>query len=220
MVGSMDSPPSTVVGVLGNIRNLKLEDAPPPQVYVPFEHDDNNTASFAIRSSLPEDALVAVVRAAVRSMDPSLAIGDVRTMGDLVSEATARRRFQTTLLMLFAGAALFLAAVGFYGLMAYTVKQRTGEIGVRMALGASMPQIRSLIVERGMRLVIAGLVIGFAGAVALTRLLAGFLYGVRPLDPVTMVGVAVVLAGTTLTACTLPANRASRIEPTEALRSE
>jgi ABC-type antimicrobial peptide transport system permease subunit len=122
--------------------------------------------------------------------------------------------------MLFAGAALFLAAVGFYGLMAYTVKQRTGEIGVRMALGASRPQIRSLIVERGMRLVIAGLVIGFAGAVALTRLLAGFLYGVRPLDPVTMVGVAVVLAGTTLTACTLPANRASRIEPTEALRSE
>jgi len=219
-VGAMDSPPSTVVGVLGNIRNLKLEDAPPPQVYVPFEHDDNNTASFAIRSSLPEDALVAVVRAAVRSMDPSLAIGDVRTMGDLVSEATARRRFQTTLLMLFAGAALFLAAVGFYGLMAYTVKQRTGEIGVRMALGASRPQIRSLIVERGMRLVIAGLVIGFAGAVALTRLLAGFLYGVRPLDPVTMVGVAVVLAGTTLTACTLPANRASRIEPTEALRSE
>jgi predicted permease len=213
-------PAATVVGVLGNIRNMKLEDEPPPQVYIPFEHDDHNAASFAIRSNLPVESVVAIMRSAVKTMDPSLAIGEVQTMGDLVADATARRQFQTTLLMLFAGAALFLAAVGFYGLMAYTVKQRTGEIGVRMAMGASRPQIRSLIVGRGMRLVGVGLVIGFAGAVGLTRLLASFLYGVQPLDAVTLVAVPVVVLATTLMACTLPANRAARIDPTEALRSE
>ena len=135
-----------------------------------------------IRSSLPPDNVAAAVRAALRAIDPNLALGDIQTMGELASQSTARRRFQTTLLTAFSGMAMLLGMVGVYGLLAYSVKQRTAEIGLRIALGASRGRVLGMILRQGVQLTVAGLMLGLAGALALTRVLTSFLYGVSALD--------------------------------------
>jgi predicted permease len=215
-----NNPPVTVVGVLANIRNMSLEEAPPPQIYSSFWQDDTRDTNIVVRSALPSAGTVAVARAALRTIDPNLAIADIHTMGDLVSQATARRRFQTTLLSVFAAIALFLAMVGFYGLMAFAVKQRTSEIGIRMALGANRRHVLNMILANGLQLVTVGLIVGLAGALTLTRMLASFLYNIRPIDPLTFITVPALLLFVTIAACALPAWRAATIDPTQALRSE
>ena len=169
-MGDPNAPWQTVVGVIGDVRHSSLEEPPIPQVYSTF--GDTDSAYLAVRSILPTETIVTAVRSTVQSLDPNLAVADIHSMGDLVSGATAKRRFQTSLLTAFSALALFLALAGLYGLLEYSVKQRTGEIGVRMALGASRMRVVSMVVKEGMRSVLIGQVIGIAGALALTRLLA------------------------------------------------
>ncbi len=149
-----------------------------------------------------------------------LPVTDVRTMEDVVSRSTSRQRFNLLLMTVFATAALFLAAIGIYGLMAYSVEQRTQEIGIRMALGAAAPAIRRMVVLQGMRLALAGVAVGLAGAFGLTRLLSAFLFGVQARDPAVFTAVAVLLSAVSLAAVWLPAHRATRIDPVIALRYE
>ena len=144
----------------------------------------------------------------------------LQTMGELVSQSTARRRFQTTLLSAFSGMAMLLGMVGVYGLLAYSVKQRTAEIGLRIALGASRGRVLGMILRQGVQLTIAGLMLGLAGALALTRILTSFLYGVSALDPVTFVAVPLLLLLATIMACFIPARRASNLDPMRTLRYE
>jgi ABC-type antimicrobial peptide transport system permease subunit len=141
-------------------------------------------------------------------------------MGELMSQSTARRRFQTTLLSAFSGMAMLLGMVGVYGLLAYSVKQRTAEIGLRIALGASRRRVLGMILRQGVQLTIAGLMLGLAGALALTRILTSFLYGVSALDPVTFVAVPLLLLLATIMACFIPARRASNLDPMRTLRYE
>jgi putative ABC transport system permease protein len=215
----------TIIGVTGDVRNMKLEAAPPAQVYTSLWQTDTDeapvdSAFITVRSSRPEGTIVSDIRAAVRSIDPSLAIADIHAMGDLVIQATARRRFQTTLLAVFAGITMLLAVMGVYGLLAYSVKQRSEEIGIRMALGSSKIRIVRLFLREGLGLLGVGLLIGLAGALALTRLLGSFLYGVPALDPITYVAAAVLLCVGAFAACLIPSYRASAIDPMRALRHQ
>ncbi len=224
--GADESDPwVTVVGVAKDVRYMSLEAAPGPLVYRPFWQVEWRESSIvgayvAVRSSLPQDAVVAEIRAAVRAIDPNLAIADVHTMSDRVSHVTARRRFQTTLLTIFSGTAMLLAMVGVYGLLAYSVKQRTGEIGIRVALGSSKTGVVRLILSEGLTLLGVGLLLGLAAALLSTRLLAGFLYGVPPLDPFTFALVPTLLLMATLAACLIPSFRAAAVDPMNALRHE
>jgi predicted permease len=215
----------TVVGVAKDVRYMSLEAAAVPQVYRSFwqvEWNESNVvgAYVAVRSTLPQETVVAEIWAAVKAIDPSLAVADVHTMSELVSLATARRRFQTTLLTVFSGTAMLLAMVGVYGLLAYSVRQRTGEIGIRLALGSSKNGVVRLILREGLTLLGIGLVIGLAVALVCTRLLTGFLYGVPAVDPATFVLVPMLLLAATIAACLIPSFRAAAIDPINALRHE
>lgn len=221
--GAASGPWITVIGVAKDVRYMGLETAAVPQVYRSFWQVEWNEsfivgAYVAVRSSLPQDAVVAQIRAAVKSIDPTLAVADVHTMHELVSRDTARRRFQTTLLTVFSGAAMLLAMVGLYGLLAYSVKQRTAEIGIRIALGSSKAAVVRLILREGLTLLGTGLAIGIAVALLCTRLLTRFLYDVPAIDPLTYVLVPVLLFVATLAACLVPAYRAAAIDPMNALR--
>ena len=165
-------------------------------------------------------ALVAPARAAILSRDRSAAVSDVTTMDEAVARALARPRFQSTLLALCAGVALMLAAAGIYGVMSYAVTRRTREIGLRLALGAPPEQVRRMVLSQSLRRVVLGVIAGLAGAAALTQLMAGLLYGVRPGDPVTFAAAVIVLAVVALLASAIPAWRASRIDPMTALRQD
>lgn len=211
---------STVVGVVANTRFSNLENIPPPQVYQPFWRQDADQAYIALRSSLPPTKIVPAIRSAVASIDPALAVADLQTMDQRVYEASALRRFQTSVFGVFAAVALFLAAIGLYGVMAYSVKQRTPEIGIRLALGAQPSSVLKLIIRQGMTLTALGILIGVGVALALTRLLSSLLYGIAPTDPATFVIVSAVLLGISLLACYIPARRAMRVAPIEALRYE
>jgi ABC-type antimicrobial peptide transport system permease subunit len=160
------------------------------------------------------------VRAALRTVDPNLALTDIHTMGELASQATALRRFQTALLTAFASMAMLLGMVGIYGLLAYSVKQRTTEIGLRIALGASRGRVLGMILRQGFQLTIIGVMLGLVGALALTRMLVSSLYGVSALDPVTFAAVPALLLLVTLAACLVPAGKAAKVDPMCTLRYE
>jgi predicted permease len=213
-----DASWKTIVGVVGDMRNLSLEEAAAPQVFEPFWQTDS--AYIAARSSLPAKELASTVRSTLRMIDPNLAIADIHTMGDLASQATAQRRFQTTLLTAFAVMAMLLGMVGIYGLLAYSVKRRTSEIGVRIALGASRGHVLGMILWQGLKLSFLGLLIGLLGALALTRVLTSWLYGVSALDPLTFAAVLALLLFITVTACLVPARRAASVDPMRCLRYE
>jgi predicted permease len=224
--GSAEAPWLTIVGVIGDIRDANIEAAPPAQIYTPLWQQDSDeeptvmSAYLAVRASLPEDLIVPKIRAAIRNLDPNLAIAEVSTMNDRLSQAVARRRFQTTLLTLFSGIATLLAVVGIYGLLAYSVRRRTAEIGIRMALGSSRVRVASLILREGLGLIGAGALIGLAATLLSTKLLAGFLYGVSQIDPLTFLLVPLLLILAALAACLIPSWKASRIAPMTALRHE
>jgi predicted permease len=217
--GKRDNPPTMIVGVVADVRHSSLEAEPPPEIYSAWPNDAQG-AYICVRSALQPQEVASAVRSTLRTVDPSLAIADIHPMSELVSEATAKRRFQTTLLIFFAGAALFLSMVGLYGLLTYLVKQRTAEIGVRMALGASRFRVLSMVLVRGLRLVAVGVILGLAGALALTRVLISSLYGVQAFDPVTFLAVPAALLLATVFAALIPGLRAARMEPVNALRYE
>jgi predicted permease len=208
----------TVVGVVADVRHSSLEETPQPQMYSPDY--DLNGAYIAVRSLLPRSTLASELRSTLKSLDPGLPFGDVRTMGDLISEATARRRFQTSLLTVFAAIALFLALVGLYGLMAYSVSRRTRELGIRMALGAQRTDVMLMVLKRAALLLGLGLVSGLACSWIATRAIKAFLFGVGEHDPATILLVCILLAVCGLAAAAIPARRAASIDPMQALRTE
>jgi predicted permease len=212
------APWKTIVGVVADVRNESLDQAPVPQFYSPLT--GGRSASIAVRSSLPPEALIAAMRAAVRSIDPSIALADMHTMQQAVAASTARRRFQTTLLTTFGVIALFLALVGLFGVLDYSVRQRVPEIGVRIALGATRVRVIGMVVGQGLRLVLIGLVLGLAASFVLVRFISSALYGVRPYDPWTFLAAPALVLLAALLACGTPAWRAAHIQPIEALRSE
>ena len=209
---------STVVGVVADVRHMSLEEEPQPQMYgVGYDFGDR---SIAVRSSLPPATVENEIRATLKSIDPSIAAADIHTMGDLVSIATARRRFQTSLLSVFAGIALIMALVGLSGLMTFSVNRRTREVGIRMALGAERRDVLLLILRNAWVLVMCGLALGLVCTWLATRLLKSFLFGVSQHDPLTVVVVSVLLVACGLLAAFAPARRAASIDPMQALRTE
>lgn len=214
-------PWSTIVGVVADVRHANLEDAPPPQVYSSIYQGEPMVGLYvAVRTRGAADALVPALRRTVRNIDPHLALADVQVMGDLVSEATARRRFQMTLLSAFGVVALALATVGLYGLMSYTVRQRTKEIGVRLALGARAGDVLWLVAGHGAKVTLLGVSIGAAAAFVLARVLASALYGIAPTEPGAILVTAAVLTGAAMLACLMPARRALRVDPVITLRAD
>jgi putative ABC transport system permease protein len=173
-----------------------------------------------VRTDVPPEAVASTIRRVIKEIDPTQPVVRVATMDQLIASSTSQRRLALVLFSAFAGTALLLAIAGIYGVLAGRVAERTREIGLRSALGATPRDIMSMVVRQGLQLGVVGLVLGLAGAWMLTRFLQSMLFGVLPHDPVTLVGVAVVLGGVTLVACVIPARRALRVEPTEALRSE
>ena len=213
------NPWRTIVGVVADTRRNGFDREPRPESYIPLMQRPPGSTIYVIRTSSPDPAtLVTAVRNAVRGIDPDQPIFGIRTMEQVMSETTAQRRLNTILLGVFAGLALVLAAVGIFGVMNYSVTQRTHEIGIRLALGAQRGDVLRLVVGQGMMLAAIGVVVGLFGAWALTRLLATMLYGVSATDPVVFAGVAALLALVAVFACYLPALRASRVAPTVALR--
>jgi putative ABC transport system permease protein len=212
--------PIEVLGVVADIRGASLSHAPSNTIYVPYWQDSRYTVSLAVRTSQPAGAAAQAIRAAVRQLDAQLPLPEVRTMDERLAESVAPRRFQMTLVLLFAAAALLLASLGIYGVVSYSVGQRTGEIGIRMALGAQPGSISGMVLRQGMAPVAAGLAAGVAGALALGRLLGSLLFGVKATDPATIAGVAALLAAVAAVASWAPARRATRIDPAQALRGE
>jgi putative ABC transport system permease protein len=188
----------------------------PPQ----FMKGIARSCTFVVKTAADPLATLPAVRRAIREAGNDQPVWQARTMGQIVSDSIADRRFSMLLLGVFAGVALVLAALGIYGLVAYTVAQRTREIAIRMALGAARTDVLKAVAAQGMPPVMGGLAIGLAASYGLTRLMAGMLYGVRAGDPVTLLGVALVLAAVALVATLVPAQRAARVTPAVALRSE
>jgi putative ABC transport system permease protein len=212
------SPWFTIVGVVGDVRQEGLEVTPGLMAYSPSGGEW--TDDLVIHSKSDPRTIVAAVREQVRSFDPNLAIAHVGVLSDLLSVHESQRKFNALLLGALATVALLLAAVGIYGTVSYWVKQRTPEIGIRMALGADQKNIFGLVIARGMQFIFAGLALGIAGSLAATRLIASMLFGVTADDPATFAAIALLLALVALVACWIPAKRATRVDPIVALRYE
>jgi putative ABC transport system permease protein len=215
-----DSPWMEIVGVVGDVKYRGLREGPQPVFYEPLAQNPARPMFVVMRTSLDPLNLAPAVRAEIRALDPDVPASNVRTMEQLISESLSQPGFQATLLTLFSGTALLLAGIGVYGVMAFVVTQRIGEIGIRMALGAQPRDIFGLVFRRALAVVLAGLAVGTAGGLLLTRFLSGLLFGVGTTDPATFVATGGVLAAVALLASYLPARRAMRVDPMVALRYE
>jgi putative ABC transport system permease protein len=212
--------PAEVVGVVGNMRERGLSEPPTLAVYLPTYGSGSDHMYFTIHTTAPKDSLVPMVRAALSNLDPALPLSNVQTLEEIVAASTASRRFTLILLGAFAVLALVLALVGIYGVMSYSVSRQTAEIGVRMALGATNDRVLRLVLVKGMKPVVAGIVVGLIAAFLLSNLIANLLFGVTARDPLTYVAVAALLALTAILACIVPARQALRVDVVSALRAE
>jgi putative ABC transport system permease protein len=213
----------TIIGVVADVKHSGLNQPVDPAVYAPFSQNDEAWRRFmtlVIKTEGPVAGLAEDVKKQVWSLDSQIPVSDVQSMDDLMAVSVAQERFNMLLLGIFAVLALTLAGVGIYGMIAYRVNQRTHDIGVYIALGAQHRDVLRLIMKDGIKLTLLGIVLGLAGAVALTRLVASLLFEVKPTDPATLIGVAFVLAAAALLACYIPARRALSIQPIIALRCE
>jgi putative ABC transport system permease protein len=224
-----EEPPREIVGIVGDVRQDALNEPPFPIMYVPYAQVNDGVitltngigaAQWMVRTKLPPFSLSADIQRELREASDGLPVAHIRSMQQVVGESTAQSDFYMTLLTIFAGVALLLAAIGVYGLMAYTVQQRTQEIGVRMALGASPRQMQRMVVIQGMRLALVGIALGVGSSLALSRVMSSLLYGVKPRDPVTIILVAALLTAVTFLGTYIPARRASLVNPMVALRYE
>jgi len=214
-----------VIGVVGDVRTVKLDAAPVMMVYVPDWFGGKNlrvpqSAGIVVRTSGDERGVEPSVREAIHAADSEVPIVAMRSMSEMVSESVAPRRFQMLLGLLFAGSALFLASLGIYGVIAYSVEQRRRELGIRSALGAQVSDLHRMILRQGMTPVAAGLLTGLSGSLVIGRLIESLLFGVKAADPMTMGTVAFLVTIVALLACFIPSRRASRVDPMVALRYE
>jgi putative ABC transport system permease protein len=214
------SPWTEIVGIVGDVRHTSLDQPPAPEVYLPFAQCPTSQLNLAIKSAQDPLALAAAIRTVVSSLDPDQAVYNIHSMQEWISQSVGQPRIRTWLIGAFALIAMALTAVGVYGVMSYSVAQRTREIGVRMALGAQYHSMITAVLKNGLRVALLGLAIGLGGAVALTRILKSLLFQVSPTDPLIFIGVAIVLILVALLACWSPAHRAATVNPVEALRHE
>src|SRR5207253_1780099 len=212
--------PCEIVGIVGDVRSVRVNDAPGMEFYLPWAQDNFPFVNLTIRTNLKMDAATKAVQSAINRVNPGLAIAIPQTMDAVVAQALGQARLMTWLLGIFAGVALLLASIGIYGAVAYTVEQRTGEIGVRMALGAQTRDVLRLIINQGMKPVVIGLAIGVVCAFALGRLITSQLFEVSAHNPALLGGATILLAAIALLACLLPARRAAMVDPVQALRTE
>jgi putative ABC transport system permease protein len=212
-----------IVGVVADVKQSLASEAG-AELYTPYRQMDSMlpiyTMSMVMRTVRDPHTEVSALRSAVHDLDPNQPLVKVRTMEENIASSVSESHFRTMVLGIFAASALLLSLIGLYGLIAYSVAERTSEIGVRRALGAQPGDILRMVIGQGLRLVLIGLALGLGGALALSQLLKRFLFGVAPSDPETFVGVAIILTVVAVVACWIPARRAMKIEPTEALRYE
>lgn len=210
----------TIVGLVSDSRQLGLGEELPPLLYIPYEQFPLPFTSVVVRSSLPASSVGTLLKAQLATIDPDLSFGDINPLETVVKDSVQEPRFRATLIGIFALLALILAAVGVYGLISYTVTQRTREIGIRVALGAAPNQVLLAVVRQGLVLALVGIAIGLAGALAASRALSAFLFGVGATDPLTFGAVALLLLGVALLASYVPSRRALKVDPIIALRAE
>ena len=208
------------VGVVADTHTQDLTTPPTAEMYYPILQRPENFVSVLVRTDGDPAALAGSVRAALKAIDPGIPLNQPTTMAQFVADSMADRRLTMVLLAAFAGLALVLASLGVYSVMAYSVGQRAGEIGLRMALGARATDVRTMVVRHGLALTGIGIAIGLATALALTRLMNTLLYGVGASDPLTYLGIAALLAAVAALACWMPAQRAARVDPMVALRGD
>ncbi len=209
-----------IIGVVGDVKHASLDADIRAMTYWPYQRNPYGTMTIAVRTAGDATHVTNAIGALIRQFDPNLVVGGVRTMEDVVASSVAQRRLTMLLLTVFAGAALLLAAVGIYGVIAYSVTQRTQEIGIRMALGADRGHVLRMVIRQAVLLAGVGIIVGGAGAFLLTRLMKGLLFNVTPGDPLTFAAVSAVLATVAILASYLPGRRATRVDPVIALRAE
>jgi len=214
------SPWITVVGIIANARTESLAEAAVPKVYLSLYQAGGKHLAILLRGQLDQGAIPDQVRQQIQSVDPTLPVFGAQTLNQTLSASVAERRFSIEMVACFALTALLLAALGIYGVISYMVSERTHEFGIHMALGACRRNILRAVVGQGMGLAIVGAVLGLAGAIIVSNLMSGLLYGVKPTDPMTFAGVSVLLLAIAWLACYVPARRAVRVDPMVALRCE
>jgi predicted permease len=216
----LPTPGGEIVGVVGDVKDQGLSQDAPPVVYLAQAQLGFSTLDVLVRTEVSPRSLVPALEAAVHGLDPELPLMRLRTLEELVGRSISQPRFYVVLLGAFAGAALLLAALGVFGVLSQAVAQRRREIGIRVALGAHPRDVLRAVLSHALVLVAAGLAIGLAGALALSRTMTSLLFDLSPRDPATLLGVAVLLAAVAFVASYLPARRAARVDPLIALRSE
>jgi putative ABC transport system permease protein len=215
-----NEPWHTIVGVVGAVQHERLEGTVRKTVYLAHAQNPIGGMSLAVRSNVPPETLAPAIQSQVKEMDPDLPVTRVRTMNDVIIESVWQPRLYAMLFGVFGVLALVLAAVGIYGVMAYSVTQRTREIGVRVALGATTRNVVTMVVGEGLKMTVVGLAVGLAGAFMLTRVMASLLFEVSATDPLTFALVGITLTIVALVACFVPARRAAKVDPMVALRYE
>jgi len=219
-LGNDEKKTLEIVGVVADVKNDDVEEQPDPSVYVPYDQQPWLTMNLIVHTKHEPTVVAASIRSDVRNMDRNVPVSNVKPLLRMIDERVSSKRVMTWTLGVFAAAALLLAAVGIFAVMSYVVAQRTQEIGIRLALGAQTRDVLALVIRQGLKLTVIGIVIGLAGAFAMTRALSYFLFGVTPTDPLTFIGLSTLLAGIALLACYVPARKAAKVDPMIALRYE
>jgi putative ABC transport system permease protein len=209
-----------IVGVVGNVRHKALDIDARPEVFMPLMQVPYGSVTFVVQTSTDPAPMIPALKARIWELDPTLPLYETQTLNSLVSQSHAPRRFVMQIVGSLSGLAFVLAAIGIYGMLTFSTMQRTREIGVRIAMGGSRHSIMRMVIREGMMLVVAGIVIGLAAALVLSRGIVALLYGVSPTDPMTLAGTAVLLLGVALLACYIPARRATMVDPLAALRAQ
>jgi predicted permease len=218
--GPNGGTPTEVIGLVKSSPSRALTESPRPALYFPLTQKSDLALTLVVRTGLAPDGTIGLLRELIKSLDANLPVFNIHTLAQQKDNSLALQRMAATLLTGFGALALFLAALGIYGVIAYSVSRRTREIGVRLALGAQIADVLLLVLKQGLHLVVIGMVLGIFGAVAAARVLRSFLYSVDPGDPLTFLAVIGVLSAAALVACWLPARRATKVDPIQALRYE